>query len=467
MLRSQLTSYGANDPVWGLVALIGTERFTGEAVVGSEPRVHLYASDGRIYYAERDGDPAVGTRLVDAGALTASQLADGVVDIGGVASLARLFHRQPLVDRDAVELTIEQSTEALLEQVATLPVGQVEVFPLRHHSAGLHHWLRSVVAPSAGVPPVAAPAVAVVAPPAAPEPVEPEPVAVEPIAVEPAPEPEPVAVEPVTVEPEPEAEPTVVVAAEPEPEPIVLAPLTLAPLTVAPAAPELPPEPEAAAPEPEPTPEPTSQYEPMAPALTPLALEPLTTESAAEVFESPVFESPVFESPAVDVPAVDVPGAAEPLLARLAPLPDGTPPLSGIAEVDDLPPLSSVAYLPTAQPAGTTPHLAAGPSSAPMSAAEADSPFTPLPPADQAGLPKLANAPIGVDDLMASNSVMAANAAAAAAAATAPGQPHNLAAVEIWELVDHMLAEPSAATTSLATSDDDGRGRGRRRGRKG
>ncbi len=94
---------------------------------------------------------------------------------------------------------------------------------------------------------------------------------------------------------------------------------------------------------------------------------------------------------------------------------------------------------------------------------------TPVAPSDQAALPKLASAPIGVDDLMVSNSLAAANQAAAdqASAATGLGQPHNLAAVEIWELVDHMLAEPSTPGTMTATGDDEGRGRGRRRGRKG
>ena len=39
MIRSQLNSYMGGDPIWGFVALIGTERFTGEAAVGLDPRV--------------------------------------------------------------------------------------------------------------------------------------------------------------------------------------------------------------------------------------------------------------------------------------------------------------------------------------------------------------------------------------------------------------------------------------------
>ena len=56
MIRSQLNSYMGGDPIWGFVALIGTERFTGEAAVGLDPRVRLFAVDGRIYFAEREGE---------------------------------------------------------------------------------------------------------------------------------------------------------------------------------------------------------------------------------------------------------------------------------------------------------------------------------------------------------------------------------------------------------------------------
>ena len=31
MIRSQLNSYSGADPIWGFVALIGSERYTGEA----------------------------------------------------------------------------------------------------------------------------------------------------------------------------------------------------------------------------------------------------------------------------------------------------------------------------------------------------------------------------------------------------------------------------------------------------
>ena len=146
MVQSQLSAYSGSDPVWGFVALVGSEQFTGEAAVGLDPRVRLFAVEGRIYFAEREDDAPVGTRLVNCGAITANQLARGAVHAGGNESLARLFQRDATIDRDAVELTIEAATESLLASIAHNPVGMPEVFPLRYHSAGLHHWLRGATA---------------------------------------------------------------------------------------------------------------------------------------------------------------------------------------------------------------------------------------------------------------------------------------------------------------------------------
>ena len=159
MIRSQLNSYSGADPIWGFVALIGSERYTGEAAVGIDPRVRLFAVDGRVYFAEREGDAPIGTRLVNCGAVSTTQLEAGVVQIGETTSLARLFQRQPSIDRDAVELTIELATESLLDSIANKAVGMPEVFPLRHHSSGVHHWLRAGAAP-APLPVVEVPAVA-------------------------------------------------------------------------------------------------------------------------------------------------------------------------------------------------------------------------------------------------------------------------------------------------------------------
>lgn len=142
MVQSQLSAYSGSDPIWGFVALVGSELFTGEAAVGLDPRVRLFAVNGHIYFAEREDDAPVANRLVNCGAITANQLARGVVQAGGNESLARLFQHDATIDRDAVELTVATATETLLAAIAHNPVGMPEVFPLRHHAAGLHHWLR-------------------------------------------------------------------------------------------------------------------------------------------------------------------------------------------------------------------------------------------------------------------------------------------------------------------------------------
>jgi hypothetical protein len=140
MSRSQLDADGVGEPIWEFVAQLGTDRFTGQANVGIGPRVHLYATEGRVYFAERDGDAAIESRFVNMGVLTPDQLDRGAVRLGNGVSLARLFSREPAIDRDAVELALEMMTAQTLESVAMEPTGSVELFPLRHHATGIHQW---------------------------------------------------------------------------------------------------------------------------------------------------------------------------------------------------------------------------------------------------------------------------------------------------------------------------------------
>lgn len=200
MTRTELQDYGGEGPIWGLVQQLATERWTGQLVVGIDPRIELSVSDGRVYFAQRTDDPPLGARLVGTGVLTFEQLRNGGVKVGDTISLARLFQREPSVDRDAVELTIERLTEQLLAQFAEHPVGQMEVRPLQHHPSGIHQWwleshpapppdvegpmaaLREVVSTLSGEVPVvtAAPqrpftAQPVLAPPAPPAPPTPAP----------------------------------------------------------------------------------------------------------------------------------------------------------------------------------------------------------------------------------------------------------------------------------------------------
>jgi hypothetical protein len=76
-----------------------------------------------------------------------------------------------------------------------------------------------------------------------------------------------------------------------------------------------------------------------------------------------------------------------------------------------------------------------------------------------AGLPKLASAPISMDELVA------IDAAAADASGPWNGATHNLAAVEIWEMIDS-LDGPAPSDDQLVTSGTEKR-RGWLRGRKG
>ena len=140
MSGTGLQDFGSDQPIWRFVAEVGAERFTGEAELGIDPRVALFATEGHIYAAELVDGPTIGQRLVQAGALTPEQLAKGAVHVGDTLSLARMFQREASIDRDQVELALEQMTESLLDSVSSYPVGQVSLRPLRHHPSGVHQW---------------------------------------------------------------------------------------------------------------------------------------------------------------------------------------------------------------------------------------------------------------------------------------------------------------------------------------
>ncbi len=322
MIRSQLNSYSGSDPIWGFVALVGTERFSGEAAVGLDPRIRLFAVDGRVYFAEREGDAPIGALLVDSGVLSAAQLEQGTVRVGDTTSLARLFQRDPSVDRDAVELTIESATESLLASVANKAVGMPEVFPLRHHSSGVHHWLRAATVASA--------------PPTLPEepiaeaPVAESPVVEEPVVEVPAVE-SPVAEAPVVEAPVAEAPVAEVVVEEPiveEPvvehiaeEPVVEE--AVAQWTVA----------ETQIVEPEPVVEHIVE-EPVVeePVVEHIAEEPVVEEPVVEhIAEEPVAaEMPTIEMPVTEEPIVETPAAQSPWHS-LVPLVESEPQVNGFA----------------------------------------------------------------------------------------------------------------------------------------
>lgn len=498
MLRSQLKSYGGTDPIWGFVALVGSERFTGEAVIGPAPRAHLYAADGRIYYAEREGDPPVGQRLLADGAITALQLEQGTVEVGGGQSLARLFHRQPLIDRDAVELTLESATESLLESIADLAVGEVQVFPLRHHPSGIHHWLRSAGATTLAVQPVPTPPVS---PASAPH----HQISAEVVDELPGPH------LPGSASAATDGDPALDRAEETESAASTDTDGEAAAAYVGDSQVGEPSQPDAdydetppaeAPPTDERTPDTDSHGEPdwsTAPMSEPDAQSVIdsgeqyrTADDTATTDTAPTDTAPTdtatgFDDateagqgvdPAEPPTSISASDGSLPLVARLAPLPDvDQTALSELTRPDDLPPLSSVTYLPAGLPAREdhSPFTARRPADLEAigdggggegfgggggeggdTAVDIDI-FAPSPAAAGTDLPKLAAAPIGIDQLI--------NEQAAAATSDAVAQPNSLATVEIWEMVDNLTAGPAVAPTPTPTTDEP-LARGWRRGNK-
>jgi hypothetical protein len=59
-----------------------------------------------------------------------------------------VFHREPGIDRDLVEITLGKLNDDVLEAIANRPVGRVALFPLRHHPSGVHQWDAELPPPS-------------------------------------------------------------------------------------------------------------------------------------------------------------------------------------------------------------------------------------------------------------------------------------------------------------------------------
>ena len=129
-------------PGWVVLDAARDHRFTGELVFDTTPEVRVYMDRGQMYLAERAGDALIGARLVDAEALTATQLDHGSIRIGAGEHIGRLFERAPSVNRHVVLVTLEMLTEECLGWLASQRVSSVEATPYRHHSSGLHQWDR-------------------------------------------------------------------------------------------------------------------------------------------------------------------------------------------------------------------------------------------------------------------------------------------------------------------------------------
>jgi hypothetical protein len=138
-------------PVWGVVAEMRSQRFTGRVAVGAAPRVTMWCRDGQIYLAERDDDAALQTRLVMSGLVSPEDLAHGVTLIDGRISLSRLFQRVPRLDRQVVLGAVQRWNDATLDAIADLSADPVEREDGAIHPADIDDWL----APSVPLTPAA------------------------------------------------------------------------------------------------------------------------------------------------------------------------------------------------------------------------------------------------------------------------------------------------------------------------
>ena len=135
-------------PGWAVLDAARSHGFTGELTFDTIPSAKVYLDSGEIYLAERVTDPPLGSRLVDAGALNAAQLEHGLMIVGEVAHLGRLFERVPSVSRHSVLLVTEMMTEECVGWLADQLVRDAVAAPYHHHPAGIQRWLRPVPAPS-------------------------------------------------------------------------------------------------------------------------------------------------------------------------------------------------------------------------------------------------------------------------------------------------------------------------------
>lgn len=145
-------------PGWVVLDAAREDRFTGEIVFDTTPEVRVYFDRGRIYLAERVTDPPLGTRLVDAGAMSSVQLEQGSVRVGDAEHLGRLFERVPSIDRHAVLVTSEMMTEECVGWLAAQRVSGATAWPYRHHLSGMHRWEVVEIRETVTVEPLPAPA---------------------------------------------------------------------------------------------------------------------------------------------------------------------------------------------------------------------------------------------------------------------------------------------------------------------
>ena len=138
--ESRALEISGPQPVWMTLNEARQRAFTGEIVFELDPEVYAYLDNGVVYYAERAGEAALGQRLLAAGVVDETQLERGVVRVGDVEHLGRLFDRDPSVDRDAVLVLAELLTQDLITDLANREIAAVRITAYRHHPSGVHRW---------------------------------------------------------------------------------------------------------------------------------------------------------------------------------------------------------------------------------------------------------------------------------------------------------------------------------------
>jgi hypothetical protein len=114
--------------------------FTGEITFAIEPAVRVYLDGGVVYHAEREGELTVSQALVHGKVIDAQQLERGMVRVGDVEHLGRLFERDSTIDRDAVMVVVENHTDLVVSELARFGAASVSITAYRHHPSGLHRW---------------------------------------------------------------------------------------------------------------------------------------------------------------------------------------------------------------------------------------------------------------------------------------------------------------------------------------
>lgn len=156
-------------PAWQVIEAARRQRLTGELALATAPTTTVYLRDGQVYFAERATEGALGVRLLVAGVITRPQLDRGVVLVGGVEHLGRLFERDQSIDRATVQTSVEMMTDEVLVAAAEQVVAGYRMTLYRRHPSGIDRWLPEAVADDPVVmavpafappasPPMAAPA---------------------------------------------------------------------------------------------------------------------------------------------------------------------------------------------------------------------------------------------------------------------------------------------------------------------